>query len=88
MLARRRAAHINNFMYNRLGNEALVDNRDIRTRAHDAPLFKVVVPKVEAYKRSVVYAGALQWNNLKKETHCINSFEAFKSNQKKQLNKL
>ena len=38
-LEARRAAHINNFMFSRLADEGRVDRRDIRTRAHDAPLF-------------------------------------------------
>ena len=82
MLASRRSAHINNFMYNRLRIQSLVDKRDIRTRAHDAPVFKVEIPNVETYKRSVRYAGALQWNNLSKETRNITTFKAFKENQK------
>ena len=60
MLEVRRTAHVNNFMYNRLKRTKLLDERDIRTRAHDAPLFKVAVPKLEAYKRSLQYAGAVQ----------------------------
>ena len=85
MLSKRRAAHVNNFMFKRLANKTLVDKRDIRTRAHDAPLFKVRVPKNEAYKRSVEYAGSLQWNGLPKEVRNINSFEVFKARQKMQM---
>ena len=39
----RREAHVNNFMYVRRGNKSLLNNRESRTRAHDAPLFDVVV---------------------------------------------
>ena len=46
-LQERRRAHINNFMYKRLDKAALRDNRDIRTRAHDAPLFKVLFLNVK-----------------------------------------
>ena len=81
-LEHRRSAHINNFMYNRLNRTELVDNRAIKTTAHDAPLFKVVTPKLEAYKRSVQYAGALQWNGLPKDYRSIKNFESFKSKQK------
>ena len=63
-LKMRRTDHINNFMHGRLKCTSLLDNREIRTRAHDAPLFKVEVPRVETYKRVVRYAGSLQWNNL------------------------
>ena len=48
-LKARKEAHINNFMYCRLNNRSLVDDRNIRTRAHDAPLFRVSIPKNETY---------------------------------------
>ena len=82
MLTDRRKAHINNFMFKRLGKPELVDGRNIRTRAHDAPLFKVKVPKCEAYKRSVEYAGSLQWNTLPKQIRSTDSYNAFKARQK------
>ena len=66
-LKKRREAHVNNFMYNRLKNVALVDNRNIRTRAHDAPLFKVSIPTNEAYKRSlqyVVLSNGIIWTKI------------------------
>ena len=82
MLQARRTAHLNNFMYRRLAKTELLDRRDIRTRAHDAPLFRVAIPKVEAYKRSVEYAGSLQWNTLSKSERSICNFDAFKARQK------
>ena len=42
----------------------LVDERDVRTRAHDAPMFLVGHPNKETFKRSIQYAGAVTWNNL------------------------
>ena len=59
-----------------------VDNRNIRTSAHDAPLFKVKVPKLEMYKRSVEYAGAVQWNMLPAEVRNIKEQNALKNKQK------
>ena len=82
MLSDRRTAHINNFMYKRLVREHHVDDRDIRTRAHDAPLFRLEVPKLEAYKRSVKYSGASQWNSLPAEVRNIDNFKQFKAMQK------
>ena len=81
-LQMRRNAHINNFMYGRLKVPALLDAREIRTRAHDAPLFKVKVPKVEAYKRSIEYAGSLHWNSLSSDIRNIRVLEVFKAKQK------
>ena len=82
MLGDRRVAHVNNFMYTRLGNPSYIDNRDIRTRAHDVPLLSVKVPKIEMYKRSLNYAGAVQWNNLDPDIRAIKNLHLFKSRQK------
>ena len=84
-LAERRRAHVNNFMHGRLSREQLLDTRDIRTRVHDAPLFKIVVPKNETYKRSVEYAGSQQWNSLAADTRNIRDASAFKRFQKCEL---
>ena len=78
----RRAAHVNNFMYSSLGNPTYMDNRNIRTRAHDAPLFKVKIPKIEMYKRSVEYAGAERWNRLDPEMRNTVNLQLFKRKQK------
>ena len=64
MLMSRREAHLNNFMYGRLSDPLSRDLRGLNTRAHDAPPFKVKVPKNETYKRAVDYRGAVQWNSL------------------------
>ena len=40
----RRNAHLLNFMYQRKSDRSLLNTREIRTRAHDAPLFSVQVP--------------------------------------------
>ena len=60
----RRKAHKLNFMYKRLSRKELLNNREIRTRAHDAPLFNVQIPRGEAFKRSVGYSGSVLWNEL------------------------
>ena len=85
MLTDRRKAHVNNFMFARTNNVTLIDNRNIRTRAHDAPLFRLDIPKNEAYKRSIRYAGALQWNNLDIDTCKIPNFKMFKARQKQEM---
>ena len=84
-LSDRRCTHVNNFMYGRKSRKSLLDNRDIRTRVHDAPLFKVQVPKKEAYKRSVKYSGAVQWNSLLAEVRNIENMHSFKHLQKRKL---
>ena len=79
----RRQVHLNNFMYKRQSKLNLLDQREICTRQHDAPLFKVPHPNNEAFKRSVLYLGAVTWNNLPVETRLINSLIPFKTHQKK-----
>ena len=71
MLADRRSCHINNFMYGQQTKEYLLDTRNINTRAHDAPLFRIKIPKNETYKRSVEYAGSMRWNALPPEVRGI-----------------
>ena len=87
LLKSRREAHINNFMFNRLSRHNLVDHRDIRTRLHDAPTFLVKIPNLEAYKRSVEYAGAVHWNGLPAEIRSIENVKVFKTTQKDNLRK-
>ena len=82
MLRDRREAHVLNFMYKRKSNVSLLNNREIRTRAHDAPLFEVIVPRCEAFKRSVGYSGAICWNNLAPNIRNIISYGEFKHKQK------
>ena len=84
-LSARREAHINNFMFKRAGRPDLVDNRDIRTRAHDSLLFKVKIPNNETYKRSIEYSGAVKWNALPAEERGVEIFQEFKRRQKKSM---
>ena len=78
----RRKAHICNFMYKRKNNKTLLNRREIRTRAHDAPLFIVPIPHCEAFKRSVSLHGTSLWNELNVETRNTDSYKAFKYVQK------
>ena len=84
-LSARRIAHVNNFMFSRLSDKSKVDVRDIPTRAHDAPLFRVKIPALEAYKRSVEYRGSIQWNQLSGETRGIDDVKVFKKDQKRKM---
>ena len=85
LLEHRRYTHVNNFMYTPLSRPELLDVKQICTRARDAPLFKLAKPRVEAYKRSVRYSGALQWNLLRPETRNVNKLLTLKLLQKKWL---
>ena len=81
----RREAHLNNFMYGRLGKPVLRDTRGLNTRAHDAPLFVVKVPKIEGYKRSIEYKGAMKWNNLPVKQRATNNLSLLRKKQRRLL---
>ena len=81
----RRRAHVLNFMYKRKDNQTLLNVREIRTRAHDAPLFNIQIPICEAFKRSVGYFGSDMWNSLSPAVRNTDSFLAFKTLQKKEM---
>ena len=72
-------------MYIRKSKPGLLNVRQIRTRAHDAPLFNVSIPRCEAWKRSVGYFGAVEWNNLTVEKRNIDSYLPFKYHMKNEM---
>ena len=84
-LADRRKAHVLNFMYSRMSRPELLNTREIRTRAHDAPLFNVTIPRCEGFKQSIGYFGSTEWNELQPSTHNIDPFLAFKYHNKKEM---
>ena len=77
-----REAHVFNFMFIRKKNRKLLNNREIWTRSHDAPLYNVSVPRCEAYKHSVGFFGAVSWNNIPPVTRNAANYLAFKQVQK------
>ena len=64
-LADRRVAHLRNYMYKRSQDESYLDKRALNTRERDAKVFKVFIPKGEAYKRSVLYKEQSNGTTLK-----------------------
>ena len=85
-LKHRRLGHIQNFMFSRQFKEGLLDNKEISTRSHDAPLFEVEFPHKESFKRSVHYSGAVAWNSLPVKVRLMDNFSAFKAHQNKMMN--
>ena len=84
-LSKRRDSHLLNFMYKKKTSIELLDIKDVNTRARAAPLFKTIIPKYEKYKNSVLYSGAVRWNSLPVNVRNIDSFESFKTLQKKNM---
>ena len=72
-------------MYTRKAKGELLNRREIRTRAHDGPLFTVKIPRCEAFKRSVGYAGAVRWNDLTPTIRNTNTYKEFKQLQRKAM---
>ena len=64
LLKERRIPHLSLFMFKQKDNVHIVNNRNVRTRAHDALLFTTVKPNNEKFKRNVYYKGAILWNSL------------------------
>ena len=72
-------------MYKQQTNNELIDQRDIRTRAHDALLYIIIRPTCEKYKNNVYYYGAQVWNQLPVNERRIDSYENFKNAQKRKV---
>ena len=79
----RRKTHLLNFMYKNKNNTLLLNNRNIPTRLHDAPVFKTIKPTCEKYKANVYYKGALLWNGLPVCIRNTETYMIFKENKKK-----
>ena len=74
-------------MYKRKSQEKYLNQRDIYTRNYMAPIFVTEQPKCEAYRRSIIYKGSVEWNNLPPEIRNIPTYDAFKYVQKHGLNR-
>ena len=83
-LNNRRIVHSSNFMYKNK-NKCIKSKEGIVTRAKDGPLFNIVKPNCEAYKRSVYYRGVTDWNNLDSSKRNLDNIYLFKRQQKSWL---
>ena len=82
-LTMRREAHIVNFIFKYRNDVKYINNRDVRTRLHDAPVFITKKPNNEKYKQNVFYYGAIKWNNFPVNVRNTESYEKFKFVQKR-----
>ena len=67
---------------NKKNDKKLVDDRNIRTRAHDAILYITVLPRCEKFKCNVFYYGARLWNQLPVLERRIEKYTNFKNVEK------
>ena len=69
-------------MFKNRENKDFLNNRETRTRLHNAPVFVTQKPNNEKYKANVFYKGAILWNNLRPTIRNIETYEKFKITQK------
>ena len=85
----RRTFNLRKYMFKQKENEEIVVRREIRTRRHDAIVYETCRPILEKYKKGTIYRGVIEWNGLDVITRNIETFDQFKSVQKKwMLNQL
>ena len=70
-----RVTHLLNFMFKNKNNKKFLNDRNIHTRLHDAPVFKLTKPNCEKFKANVFYNGAFLWNNLRPNIRNIETFD-------------
>ena len=69
-------------MFKQKGNVNIVNNRNVRTHAHDTILYTTINLNNEKYKRNTLYKGALSWNSLPVHDRNIGNYDTFKTTQK------
>ena len=84
----RRSTHLLNFVYNRAQKEEYCQTGPRALRRYNAPILKEVKSNNKNFERSILYQGALHWNNLDVETRGAVTPFAFKKGQKSGLNLL
>ena len=72
-----------NIMFKHKNNKKYINIRNIRTRLHDAPVFKTMKPNIERCKNNVFYCGAVKRNNLSVNVRNTETYEHVKCIQKK-----
>ena len=73
-LKERRIMHLKLFMYKQKNNMEILNNRQVYTSAHDAPLFNTIRPNSEKFKINVYYKGALIWNAMTVQERSMDTY--------------
>ena len=81
----RRKMHLILYMYKQKSNHAIVNARNVQTRAHDAILFTTDRPNSEKYKNNVLYKGAVIWNSQSTQERNIQTYELLKKHLKTKI---
>ena len=78
-LEKRRLMHLNTASFNLSLEEDCIDNRDIRTRAHDARMMVVKRPKDAFYRKSLEFRLSTNWNDLHHTSRALDTKVAFQT---------
>ena len=81
-LSHRRNIHLLLFMHKQTTNNDLLKRTNIRTRLHQAPVFKTYKPNNEKARQNILYRGASLWNELPSNDRNLD-FKTFKTNMNK-----
>ena len=81
-LSHRRNIHLLLFMHKQTTNNNLLKRTNIRTRLHQAPVFKTYKPNNEKARQNILYRGASLWNELPSNDRNLD-FKTFKTNMNK-----
>ena len=81
----RRICNLRKYMFRQKKNQEIVIQREIRTRRHDAVIFETNRPNIELFKKSTIYRGIIDWNNLPVYIRNIETYDEFKNVQKQHL---
>ena len=77
-LSVRRDRHLLLFMHKQTKNIDLIKKTNVRTRLHQAPVFKTYKPNNEKARQNILYRGACLWNEKPSDIRNLD-FTAFKS---------
>ena len=82
-LENRRIGHLRNLMFNRKSQcNCMNEDENICTRSNTGPIFNVLKPNSDSFKRNVCFSGAVEWNNLDVKIRNSGNIFLFKKIQK------
>ena len=79
----RRTMHLNTAAFDFSMVEVNIDSRDIRTRAHDERLVKIIRPKNPFYRKSYEFRVSSLWNSFDNEIRAHTEKDKFQRWNKK-----
>ena len=81
----RRKCHLLNFVYHRTHIQKYVRTVNKQLRRFEAPILTEIAPNNSTFSRSVLFQGAIHWNQLPVNERNIQDYNHFKQVQKKKL---